>query len=143
MSDPRHLVVVDAANVIGSRPNGWWKDRAGAARRLLSDIANLTTRLPETTEVTVVLEGASKAAADGAEPSAPRMKVVLADRSGDDKIVDVVAETDSHEQITVVTADRELRTRVEAHGAETVGPGWLWNQIEASPASGEDRTEPG
>ncbi|WP_255284080.1 hypothetical protein [Nocardia alba] len=37
MSDPRHLIVVDAANVIGSRPNGWRKDRAGAARRLLSD----------------------------------------------------------------------------------------------------------
>ncbi|MFC9663398.1 NYN domain-containing protein [Nocardia sp. NPDC127606] len=141
MSDPRHLIVVDAANVIGSRPNGWWKDRPGAARRLLADLANLTTRLPETTEVTVVLEGAATAAADGAEPSAPRMKVVLAERSGDDQIVDVVVETDSHEQITVVTADRELRTRVEAHGAETVGPGWLWNQIEASPASGEDRTE--
>jgi hypothetical protein len=131
MSDPRHLIVVDAANVIGSRPNGWWKDRPGAARRLLSDMATLTTRLPETTEVTVVLEGAAKAAADGTAPTAPRMTVVLADRSGDDKIVDVVAETDSHEQITVVTADRELRTRVEAHGAETVGPGWLWNQIEA------------
>ncbi|MFD3637681.1 NYN domain-containing protein [Nocardia sp. NPDC058705] len=129
MSDPRHLIVVDAANVIGSRANGWWKDRAGAARRLLSDVATLTTSLPETTEVTVVLEGAAKAAADGAEPSAPRMRVVLAERSGDDKIVDVVAEANSHEQITVVTADRELRTRVEAHGAETVGPGWFWSQL--------------
>ncbi|MFE9784853.1 NYN domain-containing protein [Nocardia salmonicida] len=129
MSDPRHLIVVDAANVIGSRPNGWWKDRAGAARRLLSDLADLTTRLPETTEVTVVLEGAAKAAADGAEPSAPRMTVVLAEHSGDDKIVDVVAEADFHEQITVVTADRELRTRVAAHGAESVGPGWLWSQL--------------
>ncbi|MFD3703771.1 NYN domain-containing protein [Nocardia sp. NPDC058658] len=130
MSDLRHLIVVDAANVIGSRANGWWKDRAGAARRLLSDVATLTTRLPETTEVTVVLEGAAKAAADGAEPSAPRMRVVLAERSGDDKIVDVVAEANSHEQITVVTADRELRTRVAAHGAETVGPGWFWSQLD-------------
>ncbi|MFD4355063.1 NYN domain-containing protein [Nocardia sp. NPDC058518] len=130
MSDPRHLIVVDAANVIGSRANGWWKDRAGAARRLLSDVAELTTRLPESTEITVVLEGAARAAVDGAEPSAPRMKVVLAEGSGDDKIVDVVAETDSHEQITVVTADRELRTRVEAYGAESVGPGWLWRQLD-------------
>ncbi|MFD4439191.1 NYN domain-containing protein [Nocardia sp. NPDC058519] len=130
MSDPRHLIVVDAANVIGSRANGWWKDRAGAARRLLSDVAELTTRLPESTEITVVLEGAARAAVDGAEPSAPRMKVVLAEGSGDDKIVDVVAETDSHEQITVVTADRELRTRVEDYGAESVGPGWLWRQLD-------------
>lgn len=122
--------MVDAANVIGSRANGWWKDRAGAARRFLSDVADLTTRLPESTEITVVLEGAARAAVDGAEPSAPRMKVVLAERSGDDKIVDVVAETDSHEQITVVTADRELRARVGAHRAESVGPGWLWNQLD-------------
>ncbi|MFD3592888.1 NYN domain-containing protein [Nocardia sp. NPDC058640] len=130
MSDVRHLIVVDAANVIGSRANGWWKDRAGAARRLLADLAGLTAKLPESTEVTVILEGAAKAAADGAEPSAPRLKVELAPRSGDDKIVDVVAEANSHEQITVVTSDRELRTRVEAHGAETVGPGWLWSQID-------------
>ncbi|MFD3462938.1 hypothetical protein ACFWVM_24765 [Nocardia fluminea] len=130
MSDPRHLVVVDAANVIGSRANGWWKDRAGAARRFLADVAELTTRLPENTEVTVVLEGAAKAAADDGAPVAPRMAVVLAERSGDDKIVDVVAGADSYERITVVTADRELRTRVEAHGGESVGPGWLWNQLD-------------
>ncbi|MGF0320112.1 NYN domain-containing protein [Nocardia fluminea] len=130
MSDPRHLVVVDAANVIGSRANGWWKDRAGAARRFLADVAELTIRLPENTEVTVVLEGAAKAAADDVGPTAPRMVVVLAERSGDDKIVDVVAGADSHERITVVTADRELRTRVEAHGGESVGPGWLWKQLD-------------
>ncbi|MFD3743682.1 NYN domain-containing protein [Nocardia sp. NPDC058633] len=135
MSDPEHLIVVDAANVVGSRANGWWKDRAGAARRLLSDVADLTTRLPETTEITVVLEGAAKAAADGAEPRAPRITVVLAERSGDDTIVDVVAETDTHTQITVVTADRELRTRVETHGAETVGPSWFWSRIDR-PAAG-------
>ena len=28
------VLVVDGANVVGSRPDGWWKDRAGAARRL-------------------------------------------------------------------------------------------------------------
>ncbi len=122
--------MVDAANVIGSRANGWWKDRAGAAHRFLADVADLTTRLPADTEVTVVLEGAARAAADGAVPSAPRLTVVLAEGSGDDKIVDVVAGTGSHEQITVVTADRELRTRVAAHGAEFVGPGWLWSQLD-------------
>ncbi|MGW6727820.1 NYN domain-containing protein [Nocardia sp. NPDC055029] len=127
MSDPRQLIVVDAANVVGSRADGWWRDRAGAARRLLSEIADLTTRLPESTDVTVVLEGAAKAAADGDEPRAPRLTVVLAERSGDDKIVDVVSEAAGH--ITVVTADRELRSRVQALGAETVGPGWLVSQL--------------
>src|ERR1044071_3738749 len=32
------LVVVDGNNVMGSRPDGWWKDRAGAARRLVGQI---------------------------------------------------------------------------------------------------------
>ncbi|MFI5499532.1 hypothetical protein ACIA5E_10750 [Nocardia asteroides] len=127
MGDSRQLIVVDAANVVGSRADGWWRDRAGAARRLLSEIAELTTRLPESTEVTVVLEGAAKAAADGAEPTAPRMTVALADRSGDDEIVDVVSQATG--AITVVTADRELRSRVQALGAETVGPGWLVRQL--------------
>ncbi|GGN73778.1 hypothetical protein [Nocardia rhizosphaerihabitans] len=125
MSDPRQLIVVDAANVVGSRADGWWRDRAGAARRLLSEIAELTTRLPESTDVAVVLEGAAKAAAD--EPTASRMTIVLAERSGDDKILDVVSEATGH--ITVVTADRELRSRVQALGAETVGPSWLVSQL--------------
>ncbi|MBC7305290.1 MAG: NYN domain-containing protein [Nocardia sp.] len=128
MGDSRHLIVVDAANVIGSRANGWWKDRAGAARRFLADVARLTAGLPADTEITVVLEGAAKVAAD--VPSPARMNVVLAERSGDDKIVEVVAEAGSREQITVVTADRELRTRVAAHGAETVGPGWVWSRLD-------------
>ncbi|MGS2806892.1 NYN domain-containing protein [Nocardia sp. MW-W600-9] len=130
MSDPTQLIVVDAANVIGAKADGWWRDRAGAARRLLSSIADLTTRLPTSTAVTVVLEGAAKAAADGAEPTAPRMTVVLADRSGDDKIVDVVAEATGYDQLTVVTADRELRRRVDALGAEVVGPHWLLRQFD-------------
>ena len=53
-------------------------------------------------------------------------RVVLASGSGDDAIVDVVAAAataDSGRSITVVTADRGLRDRVEALGATTVGPG--------------------
>ncbi|NKX87998.1 NYN domain-containing protein [Nocardia coubleae] len=115
------LIVVDAANVIGSRPDGWWKDRAGAARRLLAELAGLT----DTTDVIVVLEGAAKA---GADVAVKPLKVVLAQGSGDDTIVDVVA-TDPHDKIIVVTSDRELRERVAAHGAETVGPSWLWDRI--------------
>ncbi|MFC4125865.1 NYN domain-containing protein [Nocardia rhizosphaerae] len=129
MSDPRQVIVVDAANVIGAKADGWWRDRAGAARRLLAGIAEWTTRLPESTEVAVVLEGAAKAAVDGTEPSAPRMTVILAERSGDDKIVDVVG-TSEHERITVVTADRELRRRVTVLGADTAGPAWLRHELE-------------
>ena len=34
-------IVVDVANVMGSRPDGWWRDRAGAAVRLHAEIARL------------------------------------------------------------------------------------------------------
>jgi len=120
------LIVVDAANVVGSKPDGWWRDRAGAARRLLLRLNTLEQRLAEPAEVVVVLEGAAKAA--GTTADFEGLRVVSARGSGDDAIVDVVAaavEADSDRPITVVTADRELRSRIEALGARSVGPRWL------------------
>jgi len=62
MSTPdEHVIVVDAANVIGSRPDGWWRDRPGAARRLLLKLATLQQQLPHTT-IVVILEGAARSA---------------------------------------------------------------------------------
>ncbi len=44
MTDDRTaLIVVDAANVVGSRPDGWWRNRAGAARRLLVQLGAWTS----------------------------------------------------------------------------------------------------
>lgn len=120
------LIVVDAANVVGSRPDGWWRDRAGAARKLLEQLTTLTGWLDHPAEVVVVLEGKAKAA----DPNVDGVHVVLADGSGDDAIVDVVAEQNRARTITVVTADRGLRDRVEALGAHTVGPGWLLDRID-------------
>jgi predicted RNA-binding protein with PIN domain len=129
---PRPLIVVDAANVIGSRPDGWWRDRAGAARRLLSRLAR--SDLKNRGEVVVVLEGvARRAAPPGVQDG---IRVDHAPRSGDDRIVQVVAETaqaDPARPITVVTADRGLRARVTAHGARVLGPRSLWEQLEREP----------
>ncbi len=121
------LIVVDAANVVGSRPDGWWRDRAGAARRLVMRLSTLKQRLTQPAEVVVVLEGAAKAAASDEFEG---VRVVLADASGDDAIVDVVAASTEADRITVVTADRGLRDRIEALGAESVGPRWLLDRID-------------
>ena len=121
------LIVVDAANVVGSRPDGWWRDRAGAARRLVMRLSTLKQRLTQPAEVVVVLEGAAKAAASDEFEG---VRVVLADASGDDAIVDVVAASTDADRITVVTADRGLRDRIEALGAESVGPRWLLDRID-------------
>ncbi|MEV6432012.1 hypothetical protein [Nocardia sp. NPDC051463] len=131
--DGIQLIVVDAANVVGSRPDGWWRDRSGAARRLLTKLTSLQECLEQASDVVVVLEGAAKSAvAEGTDPDS--FRVMLADGSGDDAIVDVVAAAvavDGSRSITVVTADRGLRDRVEALGAATVGPRWLLDRIES------------
>lgn len=141
---------MDVANVMGSRPDGWWRDRAGTAVRLHADLVRLAASgravPPGETDppgFVMVLEGAAKAAAarisaappDAAAPpdtTAPRdatappsaeVRVVQARGSGDDAIVDVVRELPGHR--VVVTADRELRERCAAAGATILGPGWL------------------
>jgi 8-oxo-dGTP diphosphatase len=142
-------IVVDVANVMGSRPDGWWRDRAGAAVRLHADIARLAASgraiLPDEPGKTgteragapgfvMVLEGAAKAAAARlapAEPDTPpgpgEVRVVQAAGSGDDAIVAVVRQLPGRR--VVVTADRELRERCVAVGAEIRGPGWLLGLI--------------
>jgi len=121
-------IVVDVANVMGSRPDGWWRDRPGAAVRLHAEVAALAARgrpvLPDDTgpeEFVMVLEGATKAAAPKIE--AGPVRVVQAAGSGDDAIVALVRELPA--RVVVVTADRELRRRCEAAGAEVLGPSWL------------------
>lgn len=132
----RPAIVVDAANVVGSVPDGWWRDRAGAAERLLSDVAALAAGgvpasaldLSEASwfpEWSVVLEGRARAAGD-----APGVHVVRAEASGDDAIV---AETQrlvtAGRVVTVVTSDRGLRDRVVDAAAAVRGPRWLRDVI--------------
>jgi hypothetical protein len=121
----RLVLVVDAANVVGSRPDGWWKDRAGAARRLVERLAAAGLG----GEVVVVLEGRARAGVPAGRAGA--LLVVHAAGGGDDTVVaEVVARAGA--DVTVVTADRGLRTRVVAAGAAVVGPGWLHERLGAT-----------
>ncbi len=111
------LVVVDGANVMGSRPDGWWRDRAGAARRLVSTLAR---GVSWPGEVVLVLEGRARAGVP--ESVVDGIRVVHAPGSGDDAIVDLVRTEGRGRPVTVVTADRGLRERVTALGATVAGP---------------------
>ncbi|MBE4734363.1 MULTISPECIES: NTP pyrophosphohydrolase [Streptomyces] len=112
------LVIVDAANVIGSVPDGWWRDRRGAAERLRDRLArDGVPGRDEPVELVMVVEGAAR----GVEP-VPGVRVEAAPRSGDDRIVELVAEEGAARPCLVVTADRELRRRVAELGAEVTGP---------------------
>ena len=132
--DVRPAIVVDTANVMGATPDGWWKDRAGSAERLLARIGALAESgvpaaaldLPEHTwfpRWSAVLEGQARSA--GAS-HADTVDVVRAEASGDDAIVGETRRlVDDGRAVTVVTGDRELRERVTALGASTRGPRWL------------------
>lgn len=136
----RPAVVVDAANVVGSVPDGWWRDRAGAAQRLVSRIAGLAAAGVESHHlgldlarwypaVSVVLEGRARGAAaqDG-------VRVVDAPGDGDDAIVaEARRRHEAGERVTVVTSDRGLRSRVEGF-ADTRGAGWLTRLLPGAPA---------
>jgi len=122
------MLLVDAANVVGSRPTGWWRDRARAARKLHDGlVAALESRRLETPTV-LVLEGAARGGV--AEADAEVVRVVHAPRSGDDTIVELTEEAVRDSVVTVVTADRGLRQRVQQLGAEVVGPRWLLDQLD-------------
>lgn len=111
------LVIVDAANVVGSVPDGWWRDRRGAAERLRDRLA--TEGVPGQegpVEIVLVVEGAARGVA-----SAPGVHVESAPGSGDDHMVELVARA-GERRCLVVTADRELRQRVTALGAGVLGP---------------------
>ncbi|NUR42312.1 MAG: NTP pyrophosphohydrolase [Streptomyces sp.] len=111
------LVIVDAANVVGSVPDGWWRDRRGAAERLRDRLA--ADGLPGhegPVELVLVVEGAAR----GVE-SVPRVRVEAASGSGDDRMVELVARAAGRE-VLVITADRELRRRVTELGADVAGP---------------------
>ncbi len=125
----RPYIVVDAANVVGSRPDGWWRDRPGAARRLHTALADALTG---DADVVLVLEGRARAGVEAGRVDGVR--VIHAPRSGDDEIVAVVSATSREGvgPVTVVTSDRGLRERVEALGATTVGPSWLWERLGAN-----------
>jgi hypothetical protein len=115
------LLLIDAANVVGSRPNGWWRDRAGAARSLVDRVRGAVEagRLDE--PVVVVLEGDARGGVEEGESGG--VTVAHASGSGDELLVAVTS--DAHGQVTLVSADRALRRRAEALGAEVAGPGWL------------------
>ena len=121
------VTVVDAANVVGSRPNGWWRDRPGAARDLVAGLVAAVAAGVLDPAVVVVLEGRARPGAE-VGPAGGGVAVVHAPHAGDDEIVAQVAAF-TPAPVRVVTADRGLADRVRAHAATVVGPTWLLDRL--------------
>ena len=109
MTADRARVLVDAMNVVGSRPDGWWRDREGALRRLEEAAARYARASGE--DVVVVREGCE---------------------SADEEIVRLVAADPEPERLRVVTSDRELAQRVRRLGASVEGAGSLRRRLGAT-----------
>jgi uncharacterized protein YaiI (UPF0178 family) len=106
--------VVDAMNVVGSRPDGWWRDRAGAIERLAAQLERWAAARGE--RVTVVLERRPRRALSG-----ELVEVAWASEPGRDaadrEILRRLEEWLGEGEVTVVTSDRELAACARAAGA--------------------------
>lgn len=131
------VVLVDAANVVGSRPDGWWHDRAGANTRL---VATLDRRAPDGVPATVldragdlcwptwtvVTEGQARTVG-----GTSRVEVHGAPGSGDDTLVELTAQLAGSADVVVVTADRQLRQRIHRAGGRSISPGPFRDWLES------------
>jgi predicted RNA-binding protein with PIN domain len=120
------VLVVDGANVVGSRPDGWWRDRAGAAARLHGRLAVADTSYDE---IVLVLEGQAKGGVPKGKDA--HLRTVHAARDGDSAIADEARSLRAQDaDVVVVTADRGLQQRVEVLGCRTMSPGWLLDLLD-------------
>lgn len=131
--EARRRLIVDGNNVIGSRPDGWWRDRQGAARRLITGLQALARRSGD--RFSVVLDG--RPLADVPEGVHDGVLVAYATRAGrdaaDDRIVAEVERDHDPGSLVVVTSDRGLAERVRALGAGVERAGALLAQLDAPP----------
>lgn len=119
--------IVDASNVIGSRPDGWWRDREGATQRLLDDLRAFADGGED---VLVVLDAGPPELA-GREGT---LEVAIAPRRGRDAADDEIARRLEVEpdpaSVRVVTSDAALAGRARSRGAEVVGAGSFRRRLD-------------
>jgi predicted RNA-binding protein with PIN domain len=128
-SDARRRLLVDGNNVVGSRPDGWWRDRKGATRRLVTSLQALAARTGD--QIAVVFDG--RPLPDLAEGTHDGVQVAYARRAGrdagDDRIIEELANDDDPGSLTVVTSDRALAQRARELGAVVEGAGALTREL--------------
>lgn len=122
-------LLVDGMNVVGARPDGWWRDRAGAGGRLLERLQRLVAATGD--QVTLVLDRPLPGLDEGDHDG---VRLLYARRRGpdaaDDRIVEVVRADPDPASLVVVTSDRELRRRVGQLHAEVRGAGELLGRLD-------------
>jgi hypothetical protein len=119
---------IDAMNVIGSRPDGWWRDREGAVRRFVGEVHAWASGREADDEVIVVLDTGP----DDLLGTTGAVTVRRAPRRGRDAADDEIARLAGAGD-RVVTSDGGLAARVRVNGAETLGAGTFRDWLGSAP----------
>ena len=131
-------VFVDGNNLMGSRPDGWWRDRAAAERRLVEQLASVAQDLGG--RWTVVFDGGPPR--DELTPPAHALSVEYAERRGpdaaDDHIVGLLASLPNGADALVYTSDRRLRERASVLAARVEGVSALLREIDGGGERGRE-----
>jgi hypothetical protein len=134
-------IVVDAANVVGARPDGWWRDRAAAATRLVQALSGLPGQVLQAPgdgagepaglhvdRVLAVVEGQARQI-----PQVDGVSLVRSSADGDADVVRACRSVLAGGGVPVaVTADRGLRERLP-QGTVVAGPRWLLDALDRHP----------
>ncbi|MDY7101306.1 MAG: NYN domain-containing protein [Actinomycetota bacterium] len=125
------MLIVDAMNVIGTRADGWWRDRVGAVERLVARLEALHEPL------LVVVDGRPTARVpEGAHGPVEVVYAPGGPNAADRRIVEIVRESAEPASATVITSDRDLARRVRALGAVVVGSGTFLERLDRARPEG-------
>jgi len=129
-------IIVDGMNVIGSRPDGWWRDRPAARRALIASLRGL---VGPANEVTVVFDG-EPLPGEIEDASSVGIEALFAPGgpdAADRAIAALVADLSSqhpYSELLVVTSDDALAREVHAFGVHTEGSGTFRSRLPRSGA---------
>lgn len=129
MTIPPPNWLIDGMNVIGSRPDGWWRDRQGAIRSLSARLALFAAATEG--EVRVVFDGPLPSS----PPSSEDVEVMYAPggpNAADRRIVAFLRATTRPESWKVVTSDRQLASACSSLGATVMGSGDFQAMLEGA-----------
>lgn len=134
MSERPGRLLIDGMNVLGSRPDGWWRDRPAAMERLVRRLEVLGGR-----EVAVIFDGRKH---ERVAAAAARVRVGFASGgrdAADREIIRILHADPDPETITVASSDRRLRAAAKAAGARGISSGELLGLLRSSEQLDGDR----